>query len=280
MRLLAEHSGETFTVAELARRVGQSRATCQAVLLALESAEWVRRGSGGGYALGVGLISIGAAARRGAAVVELLRSAVDELHLASGHETIGYLPAGNQLVSVARSGPTDEFTNAMTVGQAFRLAPPVGLAFPAWDDGELDRWIGQAPDLSRRTETRLRKAAALVRELGYCVRLDPATQRALPESSGSISEAQQAELVLAWAQDESLTSEADDEPSPRLSVLSAPVFGPNRQVVALMGIIFGPAEHSDFLHLTSSLREATHRVATRLEITPGGIPEVTSEASA
>ena len=274
VRLLAEHSGETFAVAELARRVGQSRATCQAVLLALESADWVRRADTGGYTLGAGLIAIGAAAQRGTAIVELLRSAVDELHVACGHEVIGYIPAGNQLVAVARSGPTDPFTNAMTVGQAFRLAPPFGLAFAAWDRNELDRWIARAPELSGRAETRLRKAATLVCELGYNVRLDPATRRALQESTGKLSEAGQAELRLAIAQDGHLISDGDHMSSPRLSLVSAPVFGPDRHVVALMGIIFGPTQHNDFLHLTSSLREATQGLAAGLSVTPGGVHEL------
>jgi DNA-binding IclR family transcriptional regulator len=270
VRLLAEHSGETYAVAELARRVGQSRATCQAVLLALESADWVRRGDSGGYTLGAGLIAIGAAAQRGTAIVELLRSAVDELHVACGHEVIGYIPAGSQLVAVARSGPTDPFTNAMTVGQAFRLAPPFGLAFAAWDRNELDRWIARAPELSGRAETRLRKAAALVCELGYNVRLDPATRRALQESTGKLSEAGRSELLLAIAQDGHLISDSDHMRSPRLSLVSAPIFGPDRRVVALMGIIFGPTQQNDFLQLTSSLREATRGLAGGLSVTPRG----------
>ena len=67
IRFLAEHSGESFAVADLSRRVAQSRATCQAVLLALEPSNWVRR-TRDGYTLGAGLISIGAAAQQGAAL--------------------------------------------------------------------------------------------------------------------------------------------------------------------------------------------------------------------
>jgi hypothetical protein len=62
--------------------------------------------------------------------------------------------------------------------------------------------------------------------------------------------------------------------SPRLSLVSAPVFGPDRHVVALMGIIFGPTQHNDFLHLTSSLREATQGLAAGLSVTPGGVHEL------
>lgn len=89
---LAEHPAETFAVADLARRLGQSRATCQAVLLALESADWVRRGDQGGYTLGAGLIPVGAAAQRGLGVTELLRNAVNELYLALGHEVMACVP--------------------------------------------------------------------------------------------------------------------------------------------------------------------------------------------
>src|ERR1700724_3232113 len=82
--LLAEHPSETFPVAEIARRLGHNRATCQAVLLALDDAGWVRRAGDGGYAIGPALIPLGAAALAGIPVVELLRPAVRQLHEAVG----------------------------------------------------------------------------------------------------------------------------------------------------------------------------------------------------
>src|SRR5580658_8442904 len=152
VKYLAERPGEAYAVADLARRLGQSRATCQAVLLALEPSQWVRR-TKDGYTLGAGLISVGAAAQRGAAVVGLLRDAVRDLNEELGCEILGYLPAGDQLINVSRVGPNTLMSITMEEGQAFPLVPPYGLAFTAWDEAELERWIARAPKVSKAAQS-------------------------------------------------------------------------------------------------------------------------------
>ncbi|UGQ11954.1 helix-turn-helix domain-containing protein [Yinghuangia sp. ASG 101] len=261
---LAEHPAETFAVADLARRLGQSRATCQAVLLALESADWVRRGEQGGYTLGAGLIPVGAAAQRGLGVVELLRDTVNELYLALGHEVMACVPIGGQMIVVARAGSSDPFSVAVTVGQSYPLAPPYGLAFAAWDDGEIDRWVARSPHLDDATEARLREAAALVRELGYSVTLDPATRRALGSTVDRLSEARRAEVLRTLAHDEYVTVDPVQRQSMRVTHISAPVFGTHGEVVALMGTFVGMNDHEQVPIAATSLCAATRRLSTVL----------------
>jgi DNA-binding IclR family transcriptional regulator len=195
---LADHPDKVYAVADLARRVGQSRATCQAVLLALEPSRWVVR-TKGGYALGAGLISIGAAAQQGTAIVGLLRAAVGELHEHTGCEILGYLPAGDRLINVSRVGPTGPGTITMVEGQAFPLAPPNGLAFAAWDERDLELWLGRATTADQTAQDNLRKAAQIVRELGYSVLLDPLTRRELKTNVDRLSAARQKFVASALA---------------------------------------------------------------------------------
>jgi DNA-binding IclR family transcriptional regulator len=268
VRFLAAHPGDTFSAADLARRVGQSRATCQAVLLALEAVDWVRRRNSGGYTLGAGLIAIGAAAQRGAGVVEVLQAAVLALYDEVGFEVTGCLPTGVQLTVVARSGPSDPFTIAATVGQAYAMTPPVGLSYAAWDDQDLDQWMARVPDLSRRARARLEEAAALVRELGFAVSFDGATRRAIGSTVEKLSESKRAKISRALAHDEYVMVDPAQRRTMRGSHLSAPVFGPEGRVVALLGITIPSDEYRRLLETADALCSAAGRLSQALQ-TPG-----------
>jgi DNA-binding IclR family transcriptional regulator len=263
VRYLAEHPGEVYAVADLARRVGQSRATCQAVLLALEPSHWVRR-SKDGYTLGEGLISIGAAAQQGAAIVGLLRAAARDLYEEIGCEVLGYVPAGDQLINVSRVGPGSLTSISMVEGQAFPLIPPSGLAFAAWDESELELWIGRAPHVSRAAQARLRKAAAIVRELGYSVLLDPVTRRELKSTVDELSEARRQFVATALSHDELVGMESEAARTMRVSLLSAPVFGADGKVGGILGIVFDVNQYAQVAEMVASLKSACRQLSDRL----------------
>ncbi len=260
---LSDHPGEVFAVADLARRLSQSRATCQAVLLALEPSDWVRR-SHGGYTLGAALISIGAAAQHGAAIVGALRSATAALHEETGCEVLGYLPAGDRLINVSRVGPSSPLSVTMVEGQAFPLAPPYGLAYAAWDESELERWIARAPNLGAKGEARLRKAAAMVHELGYSVILDPVARREAKSSVHELSESRRQLVARALQHHDLLALEEPELARIRASLLSAPVFGSSGAVVAIIGVVFGAEEQAPVPDLAASLLSASGRLTARL----------------
>jgi DNA-binding IclR family transcriptional regulator len=268
VRFLADHPGEVFAAADLARRVGQSRATCQAVLLALEPPQWVRR-SEDGYTLGSGLIAIGAAARQGAAIVGLLRSAVHDLYRTIGSEAVGYLPAGDQLINVSRAGPNLPLSVTVTEGQTFPLAPPYGLAFAAWNDTDLDNWTARLPNPTKRSTARLKRAAAIVRELGYSILLDPAARRELESRVKELSEARQQLLARALDHDELLDVDRKSASAMRASFLSAPVFGSDGNVVALLGVVLGIDQCARVHELAASLLAACARLGDILGAPPG-----------
>ncbi len=268
VRYLADHPGEVYSVAELARRVDQSRATCQAVLLALEPSHWVRRGKDG-YTLGAGLISVGAAAQQGAAIVGLLRSAARELYDELKCEVLGYLPAGDQLINVSRVGPSSLMSVTMVEGQAFPLAPPNGIAFAAWDESDLEAWIERAPKASKAGGDRLRKAAQIVRSLGCSVLLDPVTRRELKSTMDELSEARRQFVSVALTHDGLLGAGLDAAESMRVSLLSSPVFGSDGSVSGLLGVVFDANRYAEVAELAESLKSACRKLSDTL-----GAPDI------
>jgi DNA-binding IclR family transcriptional regulator len=182
-----------------------------------------------------------------------------------GFEVTGCLPTGAQLTVVARSGPNDPFTIAATIGQAYAMTPPVGLSFAAWDDRELDQWMARVPDLSRRARARLEEAAALVRELGYAVSFDGATRRAIGSTVERLSEGKRAKLSRALAHDEYVMVDPAQRRTMRGSHLSAPVFGPEGRVVALLGVTIPSDEYRRLLETADALCGAARRLSQALQ---------------
>lgn len=267
MRFLAEHAGESFAVADLARRVGQSRTTCQSVLQALEPAQWVRR-TRDGYAVGPGLMALGAAARQGAPVVGLLRAAVRDLHDSIGCEILGYLPAGDRLVNVIRVGPTLPMSASMVEGQSFPLVPPYGLAFAAFDKGDLEAWIARVPGLSRAGANRLRRAAEFVRELGYSVMLDPVVRMQAQSTADRLTASRREFVATALDHDDLVRRGFDAAETMRASLLSAPIFGGDGKVCALIGVVFDATNYHRLPEMTNALEAACHGLNARLGARP------------
>ena len=276
VHFLAQRPTESFAVAMIARSVGQSRATCQAVLLALEASGWVHRDVAGGYSIGTGLISVGMAARRGTAIVDLLQAGVHDLHTGTGQQATASIPSGRDLVIVARSGPDRPLAVAMAIGQVFPLAPPYGLAFAAWGEGNLERWLDRTPDLGRSARARLRKAAGLVRHMGYSVILDAATRHALTAEAARPAEQDRDDLLNVLAQEEHLAFRSDSPSPAQVSYISAPVLVAGDQVVALVGLLLQTNNAREFINSAAAVRLAASRVSDTLAVKTGSMDERTA----
>ena len=114
---LAEHPGRAFTVSELARTLGQNRATCQAILLSLEGVDWVRRDDRKAWGLGPGLIALGDAAETSLPGIDAMRSGVAALHERLGFEALATIATGDQIVVAAHAGASS------VISDDFRVNP-------------------------------------------------------------------------------------------------------------------------------------------------------------
>lgn len=257
--LLAEQPRESFPVAEIARRVGQTRATCQAVLLALEAPAWVHRTDSGGYALGSGLIGVGMAAQQGSGVTALLGRTVKALHAETHCEASGAIPSGPNLIVVARSGPSHPLTVAIPLGQVFPLIPPFGLAFAVWGEGTFDEWLSRAPQLTKAGRGHLAKAAGIARDLGYSVNLDTGTRQELTALRRT------AEVRRVLELDEELAMRSGVSLRVQASHVSAPVLTPDGRAIAEIGVLLGGSDPEEFMAAAAAVKVAAARASQELD---------------
>ena len=267
VQFLAEQPSESFPAAEIARRLGHSRATCNAVLLALGAADWVRRDELGRYAIGAGLIHLGMAAQRGTGMMELLRAAAAELYAETLQEATASIPSGRDFVIVARSGPENVLGTLMSQGQVFPLVPPYGLAYAAWSDTDLDRWFDRAPDLGAAAKGRLRRAAQLVRNHGYAVILDPVSRQVLEQGADRLPRRRRDVAGELLEQDQLVSIDIVGQP-PYFSYVSAPVFGADKSVVALFGLLVRSHRPNDLPDLAAAVCAVAQRTTERINPAP------------
>jgi DNA-binding IclR family transcriptional regulator len=249
--VLSRHPTEPLSLAEITRRVGVPRATCDAVLLALAAGGYVvRREEDLRYVLGSRGITLGTAARlanttlRAASVEaeQLARrtSACVAVTTRDGDET--------RVTEVFDFGPP--FSVRAHAGQSIPLRPPFGAVFVAWETSDgIAHWL-DSPELADGDEvSRYRSALAEVRRRGYSVTVATDRRPDLAVALETLAERPDAdearrvrdELMRQMMHSEYLPAGLDDTRTPlRVTQMSAPVFDRSGRVaVAIM--LLGPS---------------------------------------
>jgi len=276
---LIEHPQRSFTVSELARRVGFPRATCDAVLQALAVHRLVtRREEDRRYELGPAGIALGEAARVANPWLGAARLEAERLARALG-ACVSVCVHDGRTARVVESfdfGPL--FAVRARVGQAIPLVPPFGAVFVAWSDEDAERWIAAAgADLDPDERERYRDALEAVRRRGYSVSIEipgVASADTLETLAGVpvSEEARRArdELIRRAMHSAYLAVDLDGEGPVRVGQVSAPVFDRTGRVAASL-LVPGPQREvtpAELDALANSLCEASMR-ATRAA---GGLP--------
>lgn len=248
---LAQRPTDAFTTSQLARALAQNRTTCQAALLSLEAAGWVRRNADKAYSLGSSAIVAGQAALAALPFLGDVEDELQALHAEFGVEAVASIRSEDQMVVVARAGPDRTLVPSLHVGLTVPLVPPFGLAFVAWDDAAFERWLRRSGDsLSAADVDRLRRAASVVRGLGYCVTLDRTSRARLADAIRDLdlasrspgARARRDQLVDTLAHDEYVMVDVERQADQPVSQISAPVFGADGRVLATLSAMAFPNE--------------------------------------
>jgi DNA-binding IclR family transcriptional regulator len=170
---LIAHPTAGFTLSQIARARQMNVATARTVLAVLTEAGYVvRQPSNRTFGLGPLMVAAGQAALERYPAVDVARDEIRRLSRRFGVEFLLTVPAGNDIVAVARAGRPHP--RGIDVGGRVPLVPPVGAVFAAWgSDPEILEWTERAA-LGHTTEAgHFRRILELTRSRGYSVALRP-----------------------------------------------------------------------------------------------------------
>ncbi len=176
LNFLAAHNREEYSLSELARRVGMSKATCHALVTSLADAGYLmRHPRRNTYRLGPALIGLGRAAEDSFTAVEFARGEMRRLVDLFQLECMASTVVGDHIVVLEHATLDVPLSISMRVGQRVPLAPPLGTIFVAWaPQHEIDAWLLRlGPDVSEDQMQRYRHAVEAVRRRGYTVSVSP-----------------------------------------------------------------------------------------------------------
>jgi DNA-binding IclR family transcriptional regulator len=261
LNYLAEHSEQAFTFSELRRALEMSSGTLHALLASLVHASYVRRNPEKmTYTLGPALLALGAAARSGYRLADDLIPAMEQLSAELDLTCHAAVAQGSEMVVIARSGPVEPFGRRVRVGERYPLVPPFGTAYVAWSGTQaIEAYLARSePALSEMDRERCRRALDGVRRRGYSISLNPSTRHrvgALIDGSDTWTSRELGALLSELAHEEYVLADVAAGSTYDVVALTAPVFGPEGSVLALLSL-------ANFRHAVSG--EEIPRLAARL----------------
>jgi len=134
LQFLAERPTESFSIAELSRRLDISKATCHALIGSLIAAHWVMRNPRD-MMVRVGPALVAAAAHtasRPRHLAELARTDMENLGRLYAAQGAASLAVGEEIVLIETYNPGNQAGTPMQVGNRVPLKPPNGFVYLAW----------------------------------------------------------------------------------------------------------------------------------------------------
>jgi DNA-binding IclR family transcriptional regulator len=271
---LTTHPGRGFTLAELSRRLRISRATAHAVVTTLtDRALLLRHPDTNEYRLGPALIPMGAVAERGfPAFTHAMREA-ERLAEEFDAQCVLVFPTGEEILIVGRAGVAAPMAIDVREGLRHPLYPPLGSAVLAWaGDRAVETWLdGLGPDFTAAEREHYKAAIEAVRRRGYAVGLRVQQLADLFEIQAhadlyTLEGRRAISTALARLAHEDYLPPADEPPpDAELMGVSAPVFGPDGEL--LFGIALSPeARHArDVPELSRAVLRAAGRVMAAID---------------
>ena len=266
MQLLGAEPHRAFTLAEIGRALGISRATGHAILSTLVAHDWVVRDpETGGYAWGP---AIAALARSAGTTARLFRTRLIELADAIGMQVLLVRRDGTALVVVDMVG--DSLAGApIRPGFTVPLVAPFGREFVAWAGESAQRaWIDRLGTASDVFRARIGSVLADVRRRGFAVeRLSPEWLRvhtALQALSGSGNIDVVTARLAATIADVTVVDFLDTELAQgehEIATVMTPVFDADGVVtMSVNAIPFGPLGGPAIKRLGRQLGDASHDI--------------------
>lgn len=182
---LAARPGERWSLTDLARRTGMTRATAHAVVSTLVDRGWVHRDEDKNYSIGPALTVLGRELAAARPTEQLAHDAAAKLAAEVGWTCVVVqrstgVPADTDAVVVTDVLAAPGRSSSVAVGNKVPFVAPFGPAFAAWAEREeQEEWLASADRINPALGERLRRVLPAVRARGYSLeRSDPASSAA------------------------------------------------------------------------------------------------------
>lgn len=241
MNFLAAHPTESFTLSELAARLGLSIGSAHRLLTTLAEARFLsRHPRHKTYSLGMALVAIGQAALAQHRDVDVAKR--EMARLSSELKLSGNVCAvvDDELLFLASERVPHSAEPPNRVGDRRPHIPPLGMVHAAWaEPDEQDDYIARAPAaLSDAARAHVARALATIRRRGYAMSSSGPAFRALRQFTVDpvVSQRDEAywaglrQLIADLTEREMQLLDFDDAGPDGVSFVTAPVFSPSGQV--------------------------------------------------
>ncbi|WP_406280513.1 IclR family transcriptional regulator [Embleya sp. NBC_00896] len=266
--LLAANPGREFTLADVIRETGISKATCHAVVRRLVDAHYLLH-TPSGYTLGPALIAVGHAAERSFPAVRAAHR-----HLASLAEEFG-VPCtaavhDTEAITIVDAAGPHPHSDTSRIGRHIPLIPPYGAVQIAWSgEDEIRAWLDRAPRADDDFRRELVGVLRTIRRRGYDVHRESTASIRLREALSALenedlSGPQREAVGLLYTElsrVDFLPERLDDTRRYNVNVISAPAFDAHGRTSVVLALLMAkPLRGADITRAGERLLAATAEI--------------------
>lgn len=237
MNFLAAHPTESFTLSEIATRLGLSNGSAHRLLTTLAEARYLsRHPKHKTYSLGMALVAIGQAALAQHRDIDVARREMARVADELGVQCYATTVVHDELLFLACEGAPQSFDPPNRVGERRPFMPPLGMGHVAWAGREAQRdWLSRVPAaLADSACDHLERALDVMRVRGYGIAGSGPALRALRQFTAQPIGAQGSQgfwagmrqLLTDLTDNEIQLLDLPDVSADGVSYISAPVFAP------------------------------------------------------
>ena len=249
----ASYPKQSFTVADIVKSLGISRATCNAFMVSLAQAGYLYRGSDKRYMLGPAILAIASQAQAAFAPIDVARLEFRPLAEKLDAMIAVHAREGNVLIPQERVASA-RYLSLIYPPNVRHALHPWGVLFLApLDDAAIEASFDAAtPPLSEDERALERRMVAFARAFGFLFAVHPpegAKMERLREGEMSIGE---------------FVTELDPDRNYRLLFIMAPVFDRNGHVVFDVAVsgFSGQYRGAEILRLAATILDACKKVSS------------------
>lgn len=138
---IAEHPGQSFTMADLVRALKLSQSTCHSLLAALVQVGYLYKTGEKAYALGSGLVNIGRQAEHRSSLLEIARPELRRLANSFDLISSALVVREGQCIVRERSASASQLGFVTRVGTTLRFRAPLAAVFFATAPDAAEAWL-------------------------------------------------------------------------------------------------------------------------------------------